>query len=414
VNEVWQIDRSRVLDFLACPRKRWYGFHFDGVGIQRISKSLPLVFGDAFHQAAEIFLTGGDVEAAVARAVNFLNLTFSINGVDLESEKANVIAYGIEEQKAIVEGLIRGWCLTRRDDFLAQFEVIEVEQEGKASLSPTMELMFRPDALVREKLSGDLYVVSWKTASTFGPYTINQINTDMQSMSEVWGIQNTQLDYNSTDPKCDFGSGWRIEGVLYLFGVKGQRKMDDYLGFKVQNTPLAYGWVRKGNTEDEDEWAYTYSWTTEEMNTKTGKLMGTKLGKGFRKVPIWSDYPGGVKAWIEDLHAQRITPRHINPFEAIFPASQPVMRRPDEIESWKRQTISNEGRVQARVRAAELEPTVEILDREFPQSTARCYDYMSRCQFWECCFTPAVQADPLASGLYQIRTSNHPEYGDSE
>ncbi len=450
----FQVDRSRILDFQSCPRKRWYGYHAKGGGLQRVSKSLPLVFGDAFHQAAEIFLSGGDVDAAVARAVNFLNLTFSLNGVDLGDEKAT--NYGVEEQKAIVEGLIRGWCIFKRPAFLEAFEVLEVEQEGRAALTrhskyveidrfpateeqaaqgieyisfkkelkdcgdADIELMFRPDALVREKLTGDFYIVSWKTASTFGQYTVNQMNSDMQSMSEVWGIQNT---HSPNTPHAYTADGdiivppfphANIEGVLYLIAVKGQRKFDDYLGFKVQNTPLAYGWVRKGVTEDEDEWAHSYGWATEEVNPKTGKNVQTKLGKGFRKVSIWDNYAGGVKAWIDDLSQGRITPRHINPFEAIFPESLPVSRRADEIESWRRQIVSQEGRVRQRVRAVEAEPTVETLDREWPQHTARCYDYMSRCQFWDACFVPSVTSDPLSSGLYQIRSANHPERSGEE
>src|SRR5215472_14355681 len=53
-----------------------------------------------------------------------------------------------------------------------------------------LTLMFRPDALVREKASGDLYVISWKTCSTFGKRNELQARHDMQSMSEIWGLLN--------------------------------------------------------------------------------------------------------------------------------------------------------------------------------------------------------------------------------
>ncbi len=200
----------------------------------------------------------------------------------------------------------------------------------------------------------------------------------------------------------------KIEGVLYLFVVKGQRRMDDYLGFKTQDSPLAYGWVRKGTFGDEvDEWAWKYKWASEEEGRKF-----QQLPKGFRKVSIWDNYPGGTKQWIEDLAAREITPRHINPFEAIFPNSLPVSRRADEIESWRRQIVSQEGRIRQRVKAVEEAHGDEAtLDREFPQHSARCFDYNSKCSFYEACFTPSVHADPLGSGLYQIRISNHPEAG---
>lgn len=207
----------------------------------------------------------------------------------------------------------------------------------------------------------------------------------------------------------------KIEGVLYLFAVKGQRRQDDYLGFKTQDTPLAYCWKRAGVTPEEDEYAWKYKWQTEEINSKTGKPISTQLGKGFRKCPVWTEYPGGVKAWIDALTAKEITPRHIDPFEAIFPESLPVSRRADEIESWRRQIVSQESRVKQRVLAVEqANGDEEVLDREFPQSTARCFDYQSKCSFFDACFTPSVHADPLGSGLYKIRTANHPERGGED
>lgn len=443
---VFETDRSAILSFQKCGRDRYYSRHFQGKGLEKVRKSLPLVFGAAFHEGSENLLLDKGVESAVNRALLYLNLAFSVEGVDLEEKQT---LYAVEEQKAIAEGLLRAWWIAKGKRFLEDFEVLEVEKEGRATLAgskvqwcdhcaaqstaaafcgqcgnalsspiedvPSLVLMFRPDALVRERLTGDLYIVSWKTASTFGQYTLNSIATDMQSMSEVWGVEQTVIASTSVGEGLIATAHHRIEGVLYLFACKGQRRLDDYLGFKVQNTPLAYGWVRKGPTPDEDEWAWQYGWATEEMNEKTGKMVQTKLGKGFRRVPIWSDYPGGVKAWVDALAANEIAPRHINAFEQIFPESLPVSRRADEIESWKRQVVSQELRVKQRTLAVELDTSEEVLDREFPQHTARCFDYNSKCSFFDICFNPAIKSDPIGSGLYSIRTANHPERaGDAE
>ena len=183
---MWRTSRTEILDYQRCPRMAWYKRFFGGTGISKKRTSLALQFGSAFHHGAERLLAG-DVEGAVATAHLYLNLAFSNETIDIEQTE---IAYAIGEQKAIVEGLIRGWWAHEGERFLRDFEVIEVEQEGEAELAPNMVLQFRPDALVRERLSGDLYIVSWKTASTFGPWTMNQCQTDVQSMSEVWGWEN--------------------------------------------------------------------------------------------------------------------------------------------------------------------------------------------------------------------------------
>ncbi len=441
MGNVFETDRSGILSWQKCPRDRFYSRHFAGRGIEKVTKSLPLQFGAAFHEGAEQLMKGKGIEAAVNSALLYLNLAFSVSNIDMGDDNKPseaIVAYGIEEQRAIAEGLLRAWWIEKGQQFLEDFEVLEVEQEGRADLrygttvttidgntitdrvsNDGIVLMFRPDALVRERLTGDLYIVSWKTASTFGQYTINQINSDMQSMSEVWGVQQgmpDRMDYFAGPNYVHIGSDPLppIEGVLYLFAVKGQRRMDEFVGFKTQDTPLAYGWKRDQGTDT--EWAWKYKWQDpEEINPKTGKPVWHTLPKGFRKVSIWDNYPGGVAAWIDALAEREVTPRHINPFEAIFPNSLPVSRRADEIESWRRQIVSQEGRIRQRVKAVEEAHGDEAtLDREFPQHTAHCYAYNSPCQFMPVCFTPSVKADPLASGLYQIRKSNHPEKANGD
>lgn len=429
-----QVDRSRVLSYQSCPRKRFLEYHFHGTGIQRVAKSLPLIFGSAFHAGTELLLTG-NVEGAVLRSQLFLSNAFEEKGIGFDGETpANVeesMKYGMEEQGALAEALLRGFWAFEGEQFLKDFEVLEVEQEGRAALTPPtkyeftqpygpkygsvvesdqMIWMFRPDALVRERLSGDLYVVSWKTCSMFTQRTINQCKVDMQSISEVWGVQNT-LTIAGVLPL-------QVEGVLYKFACKGTRRKDEYDGLYKQDSHLIYGWKKLSGGEE--DWSWAYKWTDpDEINPKTGKPVGHTLGKGWMKVPIWRDYPGGVKAWIEALAAGEIAPRHESALAKVFPQALPISRRGDEIERWKRQTIAQETRIGELVAIRApwqegLEPREEWLDENFPQYTHSCHAY-SGCPYFDCCWTPAVTADPVGSGLYKIRTeTNHPEKGDEE
>lgn len=411
----WRIDRSRVLDYQACPRRRYWSYHHNGTGLQCKSKSLALQFGSAFHEAAELLLRG-DVEEAVARAHTFLDEQFAKQAVDLEMEPAH-LEYGMAEQKAIVEGLVRGWWAYAGERFLSDFEVIEVEQEGRAELGDGIELLFRPDALVREKLTGDLYVISWKTASLFGEKTVRSCSVDMQSMSEVWGWleqrnQRAKLEAEQMSKESGTTVSWGfnggIEGVLYLTVVKGQRKLDDFLGFKTQRTPLAYVWKKLNCDPDDQQFAWKWNYTDED----SGK--NTTLGKGWKLVSVWDNYPGGVKAWIEALANNEIRPRHINALEAQFPQMLPVSRRADEIESWKRQTIAQEQRVRNSVRIVELsrEEGAEMdfdtaLDQVFPQNTRSCWDFNSRCPMHDLCWNESSKNKPEVLDYFVARTPNH-------
>jgi hypothetical protein len=451
-----EVDRSRILAFQSCPRQRYLAYHHLGKGLQKKAKGLPLQFGSAFHEGAELLLAG-DIEGAVEKARTYLATAFAERGVGLDGEDNQTDAalqYAAEEQMALAEGLTRGWGLQKLPAFLETFEVIEVEREGRAALHfhpeqtcsncehdvhaggsycpqcghainsewrqvDDLVLMFRPDALVRDRASGDLYVVSWKTCSTYNKRTMDQCRTDMQSMSEVWGIEQQMNTQSAADAQAMANllnttvawgtNGSRIEGVLYLHIVKGQRRKDDWDGFYKQGTPLAYGWKKLG--DDVDEWSWAYEWAKEDGSGKS------KLGKGWKKVPIWRDYPGGVKKWIEDLHNQSIFPRHLNALESVFPESLPVERRADEVAHWKTQVVAQELKVAASlervanpVAANADEWGKDILDIEFPQHTHSCHSF-SGCQFLDICWNGV---DPSPGDLYTIRQNNHPESGDDE
>src|SRR5215472_9078274 len=160
-----EIDRSRIIEFQKCPRARYLAYHHLGTGLQRTRKSLPLQFGSAFHEGAEHLLQG-NVEEAVLRAFLFLEQALN-GGTSFDGEEPknveDAMRYGREEQMALVEALLRGWHLYEGKEFLEQFEVISVEEEGRAELTEGLTLMFRPDAVVRERATGDCFVISWKT-----------------------------------------------------------------------------------------------------------------------------------------------------------------------------------------------------------------------------------------------------------
>jgi len=271
---------------------------------------------------------------------------------------------------------------------LETFDVLQVEKEGRADLTDDLTLMYRPDALLRDKASGDLFVCSWKTTSYYGKRNLAQARVDMQSMSEVWGLEQN-------------GSG-RIEGVVYLFVVKGARKLDSWDNTYKQQSPLAYGWKRVGKNDDGiAEWSHCYSYEKEDGSGNTN------LGRGWKRLPVWREYEGGVKQWIADLASQSVFPRHINALDAIFPESLPVERRRDEVEHWRNQVVAQELRVADNVTLINNRPdfVAENLDTYFPQYSHSC-EAFSGCQFREICWG-GVPAEP--GELYQIRQSNHPE-----
>lgn len=401
-----ETDRSRIISYQRCPRERYLAYHHLGTGIQRTRKSLPLSFGAAFHQGTETLLRGMSIDGAVVDALTFLHGEFSDHAISFDNETppdlAAAMAYGQEEQMALAEALLRAWYAYEGESFLKSFDVLEVEAEGRAQLADDLTLMFRPDALVKDRESGDCFVISWKTAATFGKRNTDQARHDAQSISEAWGLTQSR--------------GVKIEGILYKFIVKGRRSLDKWDNLYKQNSHLVYGWAKLSTLDSEfPEWSWAYEY--EDENGKT-----SRLGKGWQKKPIWRDYPGGVKQWVDDLSQSKVFPRHVDALAAVFPQAMPVERHEKDVEHWRNQVVAQEvdiaHKVQLQLSATRLpegqtgfENYADLLDMNFPQYTSSCHSY-SGCPFIPICWE-GVKAEP--NELYQIRLSNHPEgKGDEE
>src|SRR6185369_4864922 len=101
---------------------------------------------------------------------------------------------------------------------------------------PGFQITWRsiPDALLRSRSDGGLYLLSWKTCSSL-PFD-DDARVDMQGVSEAWAIQG-RLDTWAQDmldgksgppgwfwPEYPRGSPPKIRGVQMVYLVKGQRR----------------------------------------------------------------------------------------------------------------------------------------------------------------------------------------------
>jgi hypothetical protein len=48
-----QFDRSRVETWQSCPRKRYYAYSYEGIGLEREALSIPLLTGGQVHKGLE-------------------------------------------------------------------------------------------------------------------------------------------------------------------------------------------------------------------------------------------------------------------------------------------------------------------------------------------------------------------------
>lgn len=342
-------DRSRVLRYQQCPRARWYEYHHGGLGIVPRTLQIELDVGAAVHAGVARLLAGDGVEAAVAA---------SLDAVQTDSP----------EQRALTEALVRVHALRLLPALIADYEVLEIEREDLMELAETDGMrivwMSRPDALLRSRSTGDLFVYSLKTASTFDRRRDDENRHDVQGMSEIAALERRL--------------GERIQGVLMHFLVKGRRDENG------QDSFLVRPWRRA--EQFSDSWAWNPRKPCE--NPASCPYHSVRRSdepyhnlRGYERVAVWEHMP--VARWIDMLACGEAVPGG-DPLAQVAVAPIPYFRNSNEIRRWLLQTASQELRVAADVLAVD---GPNELDRRFPQYRRSC-DWPRRCVYQDLCFGP--------------------------
>lgn len=369
--------RSAITCYQSCPRKRFYQFHFNQTGIEPVKQSIPLVWGSGIHTGVERLLKGDSVDDAVGFALEHYSEECQDRSFDIDELESQSFVYA--EGKALIEGFTRAWALERLPDFLGTYEVLEVEQEGLwEDWSDNVQLAYRPDAFLRKRNTGGLYIFNLKSSYAWGKREEQASRYNVQGLSEMAAIENRL--------------GEKVAGIQDEIFIKGSRleKNDQ----KYQSTFLVHPWLKSGITSDDDEWGWKYYY---EQNGKN-----TRLGNAFNRVNVWEHLT--MKEWIQMLSDLQVQSNLGNPLSELFVTPVPHERNEQELSEWLRQAQFQEERIRYAVRAVESSHYDQReLDEFFPMHRHSCFNYQRTCEYAPLCHD-RLQAD---CGLYQIRVDHH-------
>jgi hypothetical protein len=362
---MYYTDRSRILTYQSCPRRRYWAYEHAGRGIAKKEASLPLALGRAVHEGCAEVLRGHDIETAVGAALA------SFSSDNPEGPEFGEYSWFLREQESLVEALVRAFDVKVAPKLRGT--VVEVEQEYVVPLDTGISFMSRADALLRT--DSGLTVLSLKTKAKVDSRDYEIASHDMQSMSEIWAIEQA--------------TGRTVDSVQMLWMVKGTRRNERQQSF------LVHPWMRDDGL-GRVEWAYDYYYSCEEPHQiARGKFCqgGQRhtLGKGWSQVNIWEIMP--IKSWIRVLEDDLR-----DPLSQLFVWPPEIYRNKQEIDDWLEQVRAQENTVLV------CSEGLSVLNQAFPQHTERC-DFPTSCQFIPICFRGV---DPLNSGLYKWREPNHP------
>ena len=413
-------------------------------------------------------------------------LGMSVEGLGLDREQAvgRFERWLYEEQSALVEGLVRAYARRKLRLLLEQFEVLEVEREGEwllgqyaepseyqgqPALHPTFELWFmsRPDALLRERQTNELYLLSFKTTSGWDVRRAKSAERDMQGLSEGVEVERrlgrwwemlrkgdaTQEEFKEIQ-KSPRVLEWldslteppRIHAIRYEYLLKGERWEDKELSaqlgmtVRTQRSHLIRQYVAHSVPKKGDggysvgDVCWSWDFTRPEDSSKS-KLSASN----WHSQGVWDLEGGGVREWIDKLdrsemlmsgedstvgmepralgwrsEAQRMGVTSEHPLDAAFLPPVVVYRNDDELRDWIEQVEAQEREVAESVARVEAGKDAgerhSLVNRLFPQYRSSCF-YPSQCQFaGTVCFAAnaEAEADPMSTGKFKARVPNHP------
>lgn len=343
-----RISRSGYEALSRCRRKYYYGYLFSKTGLSSTAPAWNLIIGLGVHKGLEVILFGGSaVEAALAAKEEFEAQASSIK------EKDAYTLNSISEASALVQALTIGWFYAKREAFFEQFEVVTVEKEVEVLLSSNVALMARADAVVRDKASGELFILNWKTTSSTSDWT-KHWSYDIQMWTEALAVEGAL--------------GERVAGTIVEGLYKGTRKDGKYSNY------LIYGYT------DGNEWVPWY----------TAK-------KGWFKVRVDSPEGPGIEEWIKYL-----AKRHQEVLNGYFVRSLPILKNDAVVEEWLSQVVRIESEVDYVLEEGSEEDRLSFFSQSF--SNWNC----NGCPFLDVCFKRSDLASLILSGHLTPRVDHHP------
>jgi len=406
------IDRSRMKAYKACPRLRFLEYHCQGTGIRLSKENIFLSTGSAIHQGIELLLRGESVycfecgfnSTLLQKGINcpicekdskYIQLAI-INDIDscvkvatheytkliskkeLELDKNENQLFVMQEQRALIEGLIRAFYIVHYPILIDEYEVLDTEREIELELADGLVLMSRPDSVFRDKATQGLVVYSLKSSASWKTDTNELQNKyDDQGISE---LITSEAFY-----------GEEVEAILMNFVIKGQRMLmgEAENKVKLQNSFIVHPYMLDG--------------IGQQFSIKYTKA------KGWKRVNIWEEMP--VRDWIEILekdYFEELKGTVVNPY--------PYNRSTEDIKNWREQNVYQELEIAKHLdELRQLEPSLPgiresqlsyyqtLLNRYFPQTRNACFSYGKTCQFVMHCWE-GVRSDSVE---YEARQAHH-------
>lgn len=397
--------RSAIETGFECERKRWFNYFFLGGGIIPVGEFIPLVTGGGIHRGIESSALGDEVQTAVATAKNYISTEVQDRG--LHGHNPEQTRYTLLEQSSLTEALVRAWEMREKPKLLERFNVLSIEKEHKLLIAKEHQLpitkdivlLSKPDQVLQDKQTGDIYNYSIKSIKKWYERMDNAYKVDLQGLTEALAVTVCEKVNVLGTKFCYLVKGDRRKRVETRM-IEGQIIEEELY---VTDSPLIYAYRMMNHATGKP--MYAHSNLTIKPENKSGY---GRLGKDWQRFRIW-ETKGGVSRWLEILDSGRIQPElgDVIKNQVITPTE--VHRTREQLKSTLVEIQTKEARM---FQGRDAVMNGESVDKWFPKNRRSCY-FPSTCEYLPICpvngveFDKAIADDPIGSGKYMKRIPHY-------
>lgn len=198
-HETWTIiDSSKLARFCECPRSYFYEYL---LGWRSTTPRQDLVFGEAVHAGLEILYRLGFSQLELANLI--LEDTYRKSFDPITDEMYS------PKTPANAQDALAAYCDYYRSD-ATSYEVLHTEVSGKTALEAGMDLYFRLDTVLRDRQTGQIFVLEHKTSKRGGSTWYDQWPLSLQVGTYTHALYGLP-GYTPTEIY-----GVRINGLIFL------------------------------------------------------------------------------------------------------------------------------------------------------------------------------------------------------
>lgn len=418
--------RSSIETYRNCQREWYYAYYFKPEesispigGVVPTASNMFLETGSAVHNAIETLdKTGSNLQEAMKAASEHITKVSKAGWYGISQDNEYAQNYTTKELELLVPALVFLWGRVELPYLQSKYTILVKEKPvskswGKDGKKVICE--FRPDAILRDKQTGDITGYSLKTLTQWGWREAIDYPIGMQVFTELYGTELFLRNTLKIKPKLKGKLPESPRGTRFCFLIKGEReKVYDQNGnfsHSIIDNPLLKGY--KNIMGGDISYAHQKKYPKPENKSGYGLL-----GKGWEEFSIIYENSLGktplerLTNWIGKIESGQT----IGLKQGKDVISDLVVV-PDEYSANSREI---EEEIQSFVVTS-----FEILDKTsklsqdrqkqkwelpifFPKTRGNCNRY-GKCKFYDVCHSGANIDVLVSDGVFKSREPHHKE-----